>query len=227
MQFDNIITHTQYATPYELATQAVRAGDRVLDWGCGNGHFSLFLELLGAQVTGFSFDPRPPAMASSRTFTFVHGSEADPRRLPFADDSFDVAVSVGVLEHVCETGGDELSSLTELRRVIRPGGALLVFHLPNRGGWTERAAHALNPRAYIHPRRFDAELITSLWTRAGLSIVDMGLYNALPRGQLARLPARLRHSRRFAAVYDAVDQQIGRRFPRICTNFFVVARKVI
>src|ERR1019366_1704447 len=225
-QFENISTHAQYQVAYELTARSVKPGDRVLDWGCGNGHFSLFLESLGARVTGYSFEPQPRCMAASRSFQFVPGSPADPRSLPFPDASFDVVVGVGVLEHVGETGGDEKASLTELARVLKPGGLLLTFHLPNRTGWVEPVVHALFPRKHFHQRKFDDHAIRALWQDAGLTIVDIGLYNALPRSELKRLPGILRQSSAFAQAYGLVDDAIARMFPRACTNFFVVARRL-
>src|ERR1041385_6958311 len=128
-QFENVATHAQYRAAYATAARYVRPGDRVLDWGCGNGHFSLLIEALGARATGYSFDPPPASMAGSRPFQHVRGSEDDPRSIPFPNATFDVACSVGVLEHVWETGGDERVSLAEIRRVLKPGGHFLTFHL--------------------------------------------------------------------------------------------------
>jgi SAM-dependent methyltransferase len=225
LQFDNVATQAQYRLPYEITSRYVTAETSVLDWGCGNGHFSLLLESLGARVTGYSFEPNPRAMEQSATFRFVAGSEADPRTLPFPDESFDVAVGVGVLEHVWETGGDEPSSLRELARVLKPGGVLLTFHFPNRSGWIERVVHALRLKKHFHRRKYDAATIRELWSGAHLEIESLGLYNSLPRAELSRLPAAVRHSSMFARAYDLVDSAIASLAPSVCTNFYVVARK--
>src|SRR6266581_5599417 len=142
-QFENISTHAQYRRAYEIAGRRVTVGDRVLDWGCGNGHFSLLLEALGVTPTGYSFDPAPHCMSASRSFQHVRGSADDPRSIPFAPATFDAVCSVGVLEHVWETGGDERVSLAEVARVLKSGGLFLTFHLPNRTGWVEPTFRAL------------------------------------------------------------------------------------
>ncbi|HEY5062789.1 MAG TPA: class I SAM-dependent methyltransferase [Gemmatimonadaceae bacterium] len=222
LQFDNVATHAQYALPYAITARHVRPGDAVLDWGCGNGHFSLFLESLGARVTGYSFEPPPRAMARSRTFNFVGGSPAEPRALPFPNASFDAVTGVGVLEHVWETGGDERASLAELARVLKPGGVLLTFHLPNRAGWVERVVHLLRLNKHFHRRKFEAAEIQRLWSDAGFGVVELGLYNALPRTELRRLPGAVRHSVAFARAFEAVDNAMISLAPRICTNFYVV-----
>jgi SAM-dependent methyltransferase len=224
LQFDNLGTQSQYRTPYLLTRQYIRSGDRVLDWGCGNGHFSVFLESLGADVTGYSFEPPPQVMASSPRFRFVAGSESDPRTLPVPDASFDAAVGMGVLEHVWETGGDEPSSLRELARVVKPGGTLLVFHFPNETGWIESVVAGLGLKKHLHGRRYGRAQIDALWKEAGLSIIDVGVYNALPRAELRALPGVVKHSDAFARAYNLIDDTISRVAPRICTNYFVIAR---
>lgn len=224
-QFDNIATQAQYRVPYEITRRYVRAGDRVLDWGCGNGHFSLFLESLGASVTGYSFEPRPRVMEGATQFEFVPGTDGDPRRLPFADANFDAAIGVGVLEHVWELGGDERASLRELARVLKPGGVLLTYHLPNKSGWVEKVVGGLKLNKHFHKRKYDSAEIKQLWSGAGLEVIDLGLYNALPRAELRTFPSIVKQSSIFASVYDGTDSAIRALAPHLCTNFFVVARK--
>ncbi|HEY9229317.1 MAG TPA: class I SAM-dependent methyltransferase [Gemmatimonadaceae bacterium] len=223
-QFENLSTHAQYRLPYFITAKTLKPGDRVLDWGCGNGHFSLFLESLGMRVTGYSFEPPPRCMAASETFRFVPGSEADPRTLPFEDASFDAAVSCGVLEHVWETGGDERASLNELARVVKPGGTLLVYHLPNHTGWVEQVVRGLKLNKYVHGRRFSEPQIRELWGDAGFRVTDIGRYNALPRAEMKKMPSFLRERASFAKFYDTVDAAAAAVLPRVCTNYFVVAR---
>ena len=225
-QFENLSTHAQYRLPYSITAETLRSGDHVLDWGCGNGHFSLFLESIGMRVTGYSFEPVPRAMASSANFAFVPGSEADPRSLPFANSTFDAAVSVGVLEHVWETGGDERTSLRELRRVLKPGGKLLTYHLPNHTGWVEQIVRRLKLKKYVHERRFSETLIRALWSETGFRVMRIGRYNALPRAELKAMPAFLRERAAFAKLYDFVDDAAAAIAPRVCTNYFVVAESV-
>jgi SAM-dependent methyltransferase len=225
LQFDNVTTQAQYRLAYEMADRYVTPGARVLDWGCGNGHFSFYLESLGASITGYSYEPRPSSMRNAREFEFVAGNPDSPSALPFDDAAFDISVGVGVLEHVWETGGNERASLAELARVTRPGGILLTFHLPNRHGWIEPLSHRVQPNAHYHRRKFDAAEIRALWDEAGFDVLELKLYNALPRNQIRGLPAAVRHSRLFATAYDAVDGAIERLVPRLCTNFGVVGRR--
>jgi SAM-dependent methyltransferase len=226
LQFDNLATHAQYLKPYEIAQKSVAPGARVLDWGCGNGHFSFLLDELGAEVTGYSFDPPPPSMQTSTHFTFVAGSEDDPRTIPFPDATFDVVCSVGVLEHVWETGGTEIGSLAEVARVLKPAGVFLCFHLPNECGWVEPFFRLLGLQQYHHKRRYNRTSIRALWQEGGLGVADVGTYNFLPRNILSRLPKSLRRSTWFARLYNAIDSAANALLGRFSTNFYVIGKRL-
>ena len=224
-QFASLMSHAQYRVPYEITSRHVTAGQEVLDWGCGNGHFSILLRHLGARTTGYSFEDAPAFLADDPLFRHARGSEDDPRRIPFAAGTFDRVCSVGVLEHVWETGGDERDSLREIARILKPGGLFLTFHLPNQRGWIEPAFRALGVRTYHHKRRYDAAQIQRLWNDAGFDVVELGTYNMLPRNMATALPRSLRHSRLLAGVYDAMDTLLHGILARFATNYFVVGRR--
>lgn len=110
-----------------LADCAPPAGGRVLDLGCGAG-----LDLLRAaaaigphgRVVGVDFAPAMAARARAAIAAAGRHNAAvvvaDAARLPFADGAFDVVVSNGVL-NLCV---DKPTTLREVARVLRPGGAL-------------------------------------------------------------------------------------------------------
>jgi SAM-dependent methyltransferase len=92
-QFRSLPQASQYRNLYALAAKYMQPGARVLDWGCGNGHFSFFLARQGAVVTSYSFDPEPEVFGlltpqERARISFVRGSTHDPHRLPFGDRSF-------------------------------------------------------------------------------------------------------------------------------------------
>jgi SAM-dependent methyltransferase len=92
---------------------------RVLDAGCGSGRNMVELRHYG-QVTGIELSSTSVQAARERHVGEVfEGSVLD---MPFADDSFDLAVSLDVVEHL----EDDVAALRELRRVVAPGGRLLV-----------------------------------------------------------------------------------------------------
>ncbi len=93
------------------------AGLRVLDLGCGKGRFASPLAERGARVVGVDLSQAMLVHAKG-----IERARAAARRLPFADATFDVVFAVEVVEHV----GDVRPILREARRVLRPGGRLVL-----------------------------------------------------------------------------------------------------
>ena len=95
------------------------AGAQILDAGCGSGRNMVELARHGA-VTGVELSPTSARLARERDCGEVlEGSVLD---MPFDEGSFDLTVSLDVIEHL----QDDVGALRELRRVTKPGGALLV-----------------------------------------------------------------------------------------------------
>lgn len=111
-----------YETPGLRSLTPPVAGRRVLDAGCGGGRTSAWLVEQGAELVGIDVSPELLRLAQERlpSATFVVGDLAEP--LPFADDSFDVAVSSMAMHYL----RDWVPTLRELRRVLRPDGALVL-----------------------------------------------------------------------------------------------------
>jgi ubiquinone/menaquinone biosynthesis C-methylase UbiE len=102
------------------------AGQDVLEVGCGSGiAVQLFAEA-GAHVTAVDLTPWAVETTRARLDAFgLEGEvlEADGENLPFADASFDVVFSWGVIHHTT----DMARALAELVRVCRPGGRLVLM----------------------------------------------------------------------------------------------------
>ncbi|HXV53991.1 MAG TPA: methyltransferase domain-containing protein [Solirubrobacterales bacterium] len=113
-----------------LVREAIGAapGQRILDVGCGPGFYAAELAAeVGADggVTGVDGSDAMLALARRRNSEAanVEFVEGDATALPVADDSFDAALSVQVLEYVAEIP----AALAEVRRVLRPGGRLVIW----------------------------------------------------------------------------------------------------
>jgi SAM-dependent methyltransferase len=92
---------------------------QILDAGCGSGRNMVELARLGT-VTGVELSGTSVQLARERyAGEVVEGSVMD---MPFDDANFDLTVSLDVIEHL----EDDIGALRELRRVTKPGGALLV-----------------------------------------------------------------------------------------------------
>jgi SAM-dependent methyltransferase len=112
-----------YARPAILDLAGDVTGRRILDAGCGSGPVCAALRDRGALVTGFDSSAGMVELARQRL-----GADADLRvadlggPLPFPDGAFDDVVACLVLHYL----EDWAAPLAELRRVLRPGGRLIV-----------------------------------------------------------------------------------------------------
>ncbi len=108
-------------------------GGRVLDFGCGAGGLTFALREHAASAAGVDLEEYKLAFARSEAARRgVDGIEFvcyAGERLPFADASFDTVFCVDVLEHVPKPD----LALAEMRRVLKPGGLLLLSFGPPWG----------------------------------------------------------------------------------------------
>jgi ubiquinone/menaquinone biosynthesis C-methylase UbiE len=118
---------------------------RLLDAGCARGDETAIYAQRAAYTAGIEFNPEE-VLAGRERHPALELKEAACEAIPFPDQSFDTAICADVLEHV----QDEVRSLAELRRVLTPGG-LLILTTPHRG-WFD----VLDPVNY--PRRFAPRL---------------------------------------------------------------------
>lgn len=102
----------------------VRAGQRVLDVGCGSGALTLAAtERVGAGGHVVGLDPNPEMLAVARRKpTSIEWREGRAESLPFADASFDAVVSQFAMMFFEDPAG----ALREMHRVVRPGGRIAV-----------------------------------------------------------------------------------------------------
>jgi ubiquinone/menaquinone biosynthesis C-methylase UbiE len=75
-------------------------GMKLLEIGCGTGHWSQFFSEYGFEVTGIDVSERMIKIAQSKDILNASFQLADGQSLPFADDSFDVAAAITTLEFV-------------------------------------------------------------------------------------------------------------------------------
>jgi SAM-dependent methyltransferase len=119
---------------------AQRAGpQRIVDIGCGDGAATDLMRQLnpGHTVIGIDWSAMALARARARGLLVVQGS-ASPSGLPLPDESADVVIMSELIEHLVDTD----AAAEEVRRVLRPGGVLLLS-TPNLAAWFNRALIAL------------------------------------------------------------------------------------
>jgi ubiquinone/menaquinone biosynthesis C-methylase UbiE len=134
------------------------AGLNILDIGCGTGAMLDELAPFG-DVTGADFAPEALAFCRQRGDHYPL-TRADVRRLPFADDSFDVVTAMDIIEHI----DDDKAASSEILRVLKPGGRLFVTVPAFPSLWSE------HDEALHHYRRYTAPHLKDLFQRVGFSV---------------------------------------------------------
>ncbi len=110
------------------------AGLSALDAGCGTGVFSEFLVRAGMDVTGFDESPEMLGIASKKkSLKTVRMVRGDINKLPFDSDCFDRVLCAFVIEFI----PDAKQVISELKRVLKPGGILVVATLNSDGAWAQ------------------------------------------------------------------------------------------
>jgi ubiquinone/menaquinone biosynthesis C-methylase UbiE len=147
---------------------SLKAGDRVLDLGCGAGEFTAIAAAAaapGAAVAGGAVVGVDVAQAALARAAKAH-PELDFRlveidgALPFEDRSFELVWASEVIEHVADTA----RWLSEVRRVLVPRGRLLIT-TPSHGrlrllaGGIERYSEPLGDHLHLYSRRSLRELL--------------------------------------------------------------------
>ncbi len=216
---------------------------KVLDLGCGAGHLVKAARAKGLDFYGAGVDMRDahnasdPALVEQRILRPI---PFDPYRLPFDDATFDVVISDMVLEHVM----DYPTTLREIHRVLKPGGAFLHLFAPRysplephvyvplatmvQSRWWLKAWALLGVRNEFQKRMTAAEA-----TAANLKFLKSRT-NYLPKRELKRLFAQhytdvrfvedafLKNSARGRKVYP-----LAKRLPILTRLYSAVANRVM
>lgn len=140
-----------YDRPACLSLLGDVAGRRILDAACGPGLYAEELIRRGAEVVGLDQSPRMVELCRERVGQgdFRVHDLADPISwLP--DSSVDLVLFALAIEYV----DDRVAALRELRRVLRPGGALVLSRLHPTGDWLRHGG------SY-----FDVRVIHETWSK--------------------------------------------------------------
>jgi SAM-dependent methyltransferase len=138
----------------EFLRSAVRPGERALDLGCGDGTFTAELARAGVEAIGVDVAQAAVRRAAARYRSMEFRRIAIAGPLPFEDCSFDLVWCSEVIEHVADTA----RWLSDVRRVLAPGGRLLLT-TPNHGrvrlalGGIERFSEPLGDHLHLYSRR--------------------------------------------------------------------------
>ena len=157
----------------------VEEGDAVLDLGCGFGRHAFEAARRGAKVVALDAG-RDEVLGVRATFAAMFDAgelaentlavcvQGDALALPFADATFDRVICSEVLEHIPE----DLGAMSELSRVLRPGGTMAVT-VPRRG--PERINWALSEEYHNvpggHIRIYSRRVLEGRLASVGLRVI--------------------------------------------------------
>jgi len=103
-------------------------GGKLLEVGCGTGHWSEYFARKGFAVTGVDISERMIAVARQRNIPSGTFEVADAERLPFVSGSFDVVAAITVLEFTA----DPAQVVCEMTRCVKKAGGTLIVGVLNR-----------------------------------------------------------------------------------------------
>lgn len=201
-QWDAAMSSSQIAmanTRYRLAADHA-AGRDVLEIACGSGFGLDYLRTVARRVVGGDIDAANVAAARRRTGLPV--ARLDAHALPFTAASFDVVVLYESIYYL----RDVPRALAEIRRVLRPGGTLLIC-LPNR----ERPGFHPSPYSVAYPSAaelaatlaaagFDAEILAGFPVGAAGAREKLFLAAATVAVRLRLVPRTLRGRARIKRI---------------------------
>jgi len=140
--------------------EQVRPGSRALDLGCGQGEFTAVIAAAGASVVGVDVAEAALERARRRHPELELRLVPVEGPLPFPDGAFDLVWSSEVIEHVADTA----RWLSEVRRVLAPGGRLLLT-TPSHGrlrllfGGVTRYSEPLGDHLHLYTKASLRELL--------------------------------------------------------------------
>jgi SAM-dependent methyltransferase len=227
-------------TGFVKDTVQPRAGQRILDVGCGTGTAEVKLSRLRlTQVQIVAVDRVAErvqaALAAARSHNIRAAfAAADACALPFPDGRFDSAFCVAVLQHIREVE----KAVGELARVTRAGGRVVAVEPDNSGRYFYSSSEA-GMRAYEMSKQFFAALarargdgaesavgpkLPSLFAAHGIEPIDVGLF-PVSRAQLGAPPAATWEHRRTAVreaaalAGDESVRAVGAEYVRLLDRY--------
>ena len=151
----------------ELDRLALPPGARILDAGCGSGRTLVELANYGGEVCGIELNSDAAELARARGLGDVQVGRLE--ELPWEDGAFDLITCLDVIEHV----PDDVTALVELRRVVAPGGWLLVTVPAYQALWSR------HDEANHHYRRYSRSMLRAAARSAGWQIERVSSFNSL------------------------------------------------
>ncbi len=180
-------------------------GAKLLDAGCGTGHWSAFFAAQGFAVTGVDVSREMVDVATEKRISGASFQIADVHALPFDDEAFDVSVAITTLEFV----RDARTALGELARCTRRAGGVVLVGVLNALAAINRERKSGGSSTYAAARFYRPEEVHALLAPYGAPRVTVAGFvprskAVLPLAGLWDVLGRLSRSRRGAFIVGSV-----------------------
>jgi 2-polyprenyl-3-methyl-5-hydroxy-6-metoxy-1,4-benzoquinol methylase len=158
---------------------------KVLDWGAGKGHISYLFKKQNFDLKScdvYDTEAHDSTFGQDTPIIEKCNIQIDPLthpfKLPYDNESFDVVLSFGVLEHV----PNHEESIREISRVLRKDGLFFCFHLPQPLSWTQKIQRMKGD--FYHDRFYDKSTVNNLSQLAGLEVLDVWSRALFPKNTI-------------------------------------------
>lgn len=174
----------RYEKQIQSVLRLLPSKGKVLDIGCGWGQTTAMLSVCLPDVEVFGVDL---VQAESWAKLEEYGTQfeiCNVLALPFGNELFDAVISFGVMEHT----GNEEKFLMNINRVLKAGGWLIIFNLPNKYALSEWLAKILG--ILYHERKYTSAQVKELLKAGEFTISTMGRESIVP-AQVDRISRKL------------------------------------
>jgi demethylmenaquinone methyltransferase/2-methoxy-6-polyprenyl-1,4-benzoquinol methylase/phosphoethanolamine N-methyltransferase len=159
----------------------VKPGDTVLDVGCGTGDLTMAAKRrAGSNGSAYGIDASPEMIETARAKASARGIGVDFRvevieALPFADNTFDVVLSSLMMHHLPDDV--KLRGMSEVYRILKPGGRLLVIDLMRPMSVHDRILMKLFHHEHLET---GAQDLPAMMCTVGFTRIETGGISLLP-----------------------------------------------